>query len=667
MSRKNYYFLKKSAQKFSEDVKTSIQRDIDECSSAPVQLPLMETRKGDSVNFTFDGTENGWNDDSSDLSCDTSNTDGETVYSKESISDDLDCSYHSLVDETISYTQDQEKLDCTETIQANSSLKESLREWAIENNITHVAINSLLNRMHSYHPELPLDARTLLQTKPFITEKVSDKSEFAYFGVEKALKCLLEKEASLLEKDLFDLIVHFDGIPITKSSSFSFWPILCRIHGSSILPFTIGIYYSDSKPDLHIYLEKFCCEMKDLINTGLQFNQKKYTIQIRAFIADAPAKSFIKQVKQHGGYYACTHCTVKGSYNKELKSMSYCQENACLRTDATFRNREQPQHHTGSSPLEQLDIDMVMSFPFDYMHLVLLGVMRKLLNIWLNKLPFKISSNAKKRMNDGLLNSKHFLPLEFHRKPRALHHIDRWKATEFRTFLLYLGCLFLKDNISENLYEHFMMLVCSIRVLCNPEMITDSELISYARKLVVCFVKRFRILYKNCSTPFNVHGLIHIADDVKKFGTLDSFSAFPFETFLGVLKSKLHSGYKPLSQICRRFSEIGQVVHKSKPKTVKNELIFVNDKTIVPGKFRDSCVLLHDHSVCLVMAVNGIKVTLKKFYKKSSLFTKPCNSSVMEIYKVEKNTKIIDGTVSDIKCKCFLHPIKSSYAIIPLL
>ena len=35
---------------------------------------------------------------------------------------------------------------------------------------------------------------------------------------------------------------------------------------------------------------------------------------------------------------------------------------------------------------------------------------------------------------------------------------------------------------------------------------------------------------------YNVHGLIHIAEDVKRFGPLDSYSAFPFENYLGHLK-----------------------------------------------------------------------------------------------------------------------------------
>ena len=62
-----------------------------------------------------------------------------------------------------------------ENIQTNISLKENLKEWIIQNNITRTAVNSLLKLMHKFHPHLPLDARTLLQTKARNIEKITDK------------------------------------------------------------------------------------------------------------------------------------------------------------------------------------------------------------------------------------------------------------------------------------------------------------------------------------------------------------------------------------------------------------------------------------------------------------------------------------------------------------
>lgn len=44
--------------------------------------------------------------------------------------------------------------------------------------------------------------------------------------------------------------------------------------------------------------------------------------------------------------------------------------NQPLRTDESFRNREQPQHHEGISPLERLGTGLVSQFRLDAMHLL---------------------------------------------------------------------------------------------------------------------------------------------------------------------------------------------------------------------------------------------------------------------------------------------------------
>lgn len=43
-----------------------------------------------------------------------------------------------------------------------------------------------------------------------------------------------------------------------------------------------------------------------------------------------------------------------------------------------------------SNLIELPNFDIVQSFPLDYMHLVLLGVVRKLLNLWLSKGPVSV-------------------------------------------------------------------------------------------------------------------------------------------------------------------------------------------------------------------------------------------------------------------------------------
>lgn len=54
---------------------------------------------------------------------------------------------------------------------------------------------------------------------------------------------------------------------------------------------------------------------------------------------------------------------------------------------------------------------------------------------------------------------------------------------------------------------------------------------------------------------FNVHELLHIAEDYKKFGPLDNISAFPFENYLKQLKEMVRKHDKPLQQITKRLNE----------------------------------------------------------------------------------------------------------------
>lgn len=148
-----------------------------------------------------------------------------------------------------------------------------------------------------------------------------------------------------------------------------------------------------------------------------------YIIKIRCFIMDAPARFFVLSTKGHTGYYSCVRCTQKGEHiNHRLVFLP--NENAACRTNETFRERNQPEHHLTLSPtaVEHLDIDIVNQFALDYMHIICLGVVRTLLNTWIKVRgkTFSLSNNQIKNLSQNLVNLRCCITKEFCRKPRSL-------------------------------------------------------------------------------------------------------------------------------------------------------------------------------------------------------------------------------------------------------
>jgi len=83
-------------------------------------------------------------------------------------------------------------------------------------------------------------------------------------------------------------------------------------------------------------------------------------------------------------------------------------------------------------------------FSLDYMHLICLGVMCKLIFLWMNgPLSVRLHNSKIKQISANLRLVKNYIPIEFCRKPRDVEEACRWKATEFRQLIIYTGPIIL--------------------------------------------------------------------------------------------------------------------------------------------------------------------------------------------------------------------------------
>lgn len=224
------------------------------------------------------------------------------------------------------------------------NLRPQLAHWARHyNSIPHVAINGLLNILRTVDDTLPKDARALLRTPR--TENVNilnvSGGQYYHFGLHHGLCLFLQKNVTINAGTTLKLQIGIDGVPLHKSTSKQFWPILCKVTGRYDA-FLIGLFFSNSKPTDLEWLNSFIVEVNRVCGADLVYNGGNFKVRIDCFICDAPARSGIKCVKSHSGYYGCERCDQEGEYLGG--SVVFPEIHCALRTDEGFREMRYEDH-----------------------------------------------------------------------------------------------------------------------------------------------------------------------------------------------------------------------------------------------------------------------------------------------------------------------------------
>jgi len=417
----------------------------------------------------------------------------------------------SLSEESLNNISDYSNTSISSDSEINeiNNFQTALCEWSIKNNISHLALSELLVllKIHT-NCELPNTARTILKTKRSANHDIINIGNGFYwhYGVEKCIKLIasdiiiLNKNVSnaiLPNEETINILINIDGLPLTKSSNSCLWPILCSDTRIKKV-YLIGAYQGNEKAsDSNLFLSKFVNEINSLILNTYCYKNHKFKIKVHALICDAPAKSLVLHTKGHTGYNSCSKCVIKGEYVNgricfpiELDKNKIIQLDD-LRTDFDFSNKLYlNSYQLSDSILSSLhNFGMVKNVALDYMHLVCLGVVKKLIILWREgPLRTRIPFRDIKCISDYHILLKTSTPNDFPRKPRSLLDIKHWKSAEFRTFLLYTGPIVLKKYLSNEMYTNFLFLHVAISFLINPDLVKSNDHINYANDLLQHFV-----------------------------------------------------------------------------------------------------------------------------------------------------------------------------------
>ena len=277
------------------------------------------------------------------------------------------------------------------------------------------------------------------ESRSCITENISDiKSGLEY-------KKLQEPGGFLHNTKNITLSLFIDGIPLFKSSSVSLWPVYLLINEipprerfSKKNMILWGIWQGVGKPKMNMFLRPLVTDSVDLYENGISFSfdptDSEVTIKAMLIIAtmDLQARPYVLLITMHNGEYGCLFCMEKGKTVTSGKGRAYLSQAQCAaaRSDEELRKSSITARMSGKKSDGMLGQSVLWFLPYfsltknvviDYMHGTLLGITKKMLELWFDKTyaadPYSISG----KMSDVDKDLRCIKPLYVvHRLPRIL-------------------------------------------------------------------------------------------------------------------------------------------------------------------------------------------------------------------------------------------------------
>lgn len=287
------------------------------------------------------------------------------------------------------------------------------------------------------------------------------------------------------ESIILSLTVNTDGAKVFQSTKKSIWPIQIyqnflhpkiRYHPENII--VVGLH--SGKPNMPDFFYPLLNELKQIKDEGgmvIEENGRTFNFLplITSCTADLPAKAEVQGMKGHCGHYGCGYCLHEGDLVKKDKKskavVRFIAKDCPIRTHddmmKTYRKlKSQPINgiKSLSCMIAALDFDLINGFSVDYLHCILLGVTRKMMNLWLDSAnhaePYFISKKRQDELSKRIQNIK---PIsEITRKPRSILERKDFKANEFRTLLLYYLRYCLEDLLPMRYINHFQLLSSAV-------------------------------------------------------------------------------------------------------------------------------------------------------------------------------------------------------------
>ncbi len=393
--------------------------------------------------------------------------------------------------------------------------------------------------------------------------------------------------------NLENIDISIDGIPESKSSGLSIDVLSIRFEGCDNI-YSIGIIHparKGLKGKDEILLRPFLAELEDS------------AFKVKKVIADAPKRAVLQGLKSHAGTFGCQYCKA-AKVNGKFPSSTF---RGRPRTDGETRmvadaleageHVENPCGVKGPSPLKNIPgLDLIKDIPTEAMHLISLGVVRRMMRCTFNvgpKLAVAHKPADVEPLNRALARVKGIS--NFHRQPRVFDPAV-WKAEEYRNFVLGYWPV-LSETAPRGTLKAWLLTVYIVRGLCLPDALynrldRDAFETELFQRWYVTYEKAFGV--DQCT--YNPHNFTHL-DKVRQLGPLSHTSALAYEDHYATIKQNYKAGTTSVGTQALQTSLIATMVgHKCKPT--------YRLKVKVTSKVDDRYIYLSDGRIFLLTEID---------------------------------------------------------------
>ena len=178
----------------------------------------------------------------------------------------------------------------------------------------------------------------------------------------------------------------------------------------------------------------------------------------------------------------------------------------------------------------------------------------------------------------------------------------------------------------------------------------------YAFDLLRTFARNCRLIFGETFLVYNLHAILHLSEDAKRFGPLTGVSSFPFESFNASFRKFIRARKHPVQEYMNRFYEKCNVSFFCDPVECNSVQTFIVGKyLVVPNNFTD----VKNHELQ--------SVECKIYNNTNPLFLQPFDSFMISVFKCCFNQFIVRPVEKHLlTVKCIVFSKFDEHVVVPL-